>query len=628
MTTTITTQDKENRKEIIRLLSKKEAEGFKHGEVSKFIENLANKYDVSVSTVQNIYYNKVKGQAQAQPNVEYTSTSNAITSKAQANNELERVQTINGVEVRIVKDKDAPVEEYFVAKNVFNSINVERTSEIAKKGITKDQKHYVKVKTVHGYAKTLVLKQDAVEKLMNYIIKVHPSSEIKMRARNFLDVLTNSNSNYDTTVTSNDESPTNATNNNITETTKTNNNDIKSSTSTNKEPNTKNNSSNDNLNRTINEDNSKQNLVISPISKNESPILKDEEVEQPKIEPTTEEVKAATKVEEKQITPEPVQPTVTKTYEEPIYRYGQLVRAEVKAVKDFGILVQTLDEHRVQGLVHISHIKDAFVHDVYEEAEEGDIIEAKVKKYDKFENRLNLSTKELPKFRVGKVNTGDNFTTLAEKEAYQEQKYDNNATYTTTTTDNYSEEEIVADYAPTEKPVNNPMAEKLLSLKDKLKLTPAEAPNVEPKQEEPIHTPIQQTISNSSNEEEVIEDKASNEKTSYSYVIGENKKVNKEIKTLNRGDENMITTDQVRVDPNPLSQLEIERNREINNILDRLKDKVGAISPQAREKLLQLLSEKGLVEFTIAMMQVIPDFKPDLGLILLNQIEEKVNDGL
>ncbi len=90
----------------------------------------------------------------------------------------------------------------------------------------------------------------------------------------------------------------------------------------------------------------------------------------------------------------------------------------------------------------------------------------------------------------------------------------------------------------------------------------------------------------------------------------------------------MITTDQVRMDPNPLSQLEIERNREINNILDRLKDKVGAISPQAREKLVQLLSEKGLVEFTIAMMQVIPDFKPDLGLILLNQIEEKVNDGL
>jgi len=623
LTTTITTQDKENRKEIIRLLSKKEAEGFKHGEVSKFIENLANRYDVSVSTVQNIYYNKVKGQAQAQLTVEYTSTSNVITSKAQANNELERVLTINGVEVRIVKDKDKPVEEYFVAKNVFNSINVERTSEIAKKGVTKDQKHYVKVKTMHGYAKTLVLKQDAVEKLMNYIIKVHPSSETKTRARNFLDALTNS----DTTVTSNVESPTSATNNNITETTKTTNNDIKSSASTDEEADTKNISSNDNLNRTTNEDNSKQNIVTTPVAENKSSNLKTEEVKQPQIEPITEEVEEVAKVEDKQTTSEPVHPTVTKTYEEPLYRYGQLVTAEVKAVKNYGFLVQTMDEHMVQGLVHISDIKDAFIHDVYELAEVGDIIEAKVKKYDKFENRLNLSTKELPKFRVGKVRFEDEFSTLAEKEAYQEQKYDNGAT-NSNITDNSSEDEIIASYAPTEKPINNPMAEKLLSLKDKLNLTPTETPTVEPKQEEPIHTPVQQTISNSSNEEEVTEDKASTEKTSYSYVIGENKKVNKEIKTLNRGDENMITTDQVRMDPNPLSQLEIERNREINNILDRLKDKVGAISPQAREKLVQLLSEKGLVEFTIAMMQVIPDFKPDLGLILLNQIEEKVNDGL
>ncbi len=512
MNTTITTQDKENRKEIIRLLSNKEAEGFKHGEVSKFIENLANRYEVSVSTVQNIYYNKVKGQAQAQPNVEYTSTSNAITSKAQANNELERFQTINGVEVRIVKDKDAPDEEYFVAKNVFNSINVERTSEIAKKGVTKEQKHYVKVKTIHGYAKTLVLKQDAVEKLMNYIIKVHPSSETKTRARNFLDALTNSNSNSDTTVTSNVESPTSATNNNITETTKTNNNDIKSSASTNEEADTKNISSNDNLNRTINEDNSKQNIVTTPVAENKSSNLKNEEVKQLKIEPITEEVEAAAKVEEKQTTLEPVQPTITKTYEEPIYRYGQLVTAVVKAVRSFGLIVQTMDEHMIQGLVHISDVKNAYISDMDEVAEEGDIIEAKVKKYDKQENRLSLSTKEFPKFRVGKVKFEDEFSTLAEKEAYQEQKHDNNDNVTHTTNENSSEEEIVASYAPTEKPVNNPMAEKLLSLKDKLKLTPTETPTVEPKQEEPIHTPVQQTISNSSNEEEVTEDKASTEK--------------------------------------------------------------------------------------------------------------------
>lgn len=604
MTTTITTQDKENRKEIIRLLSEKETEGFKHGEVSKFIENLANRYDVSVSTVTNMYYNKVKGQAQAQTNVEYTSTENSITSKTQASDELERIKIINGEDVRIVKDKDKPAEEYFVAKDVFNSVKVERTSDIAKKGITKDQKYYVKVKTLHGYSKTLVLKQDAVEKLMNHIIKVHPSSEIKTRARNFLEALTNN-----TTVTPTVESPTSATNSNITETTKTNNNDIKSSVST-------------------DEADNKQTTVTTPVVDKKSPDLEVEKPEQTIVETLPQEVKEpTTKVEEKQNTPEPAQPTVTKTQEKPIYIYGQLVRAEVKAVKNYGFLVQTMDEHMVQGLVHISDIKDGFVQNIYELAKEDDIIEAKVKKYDKYENRLNLSTKELPKFRVGKVKREDNFSTLAEKEAYQEQKYDNGATYTTIT-NNPSEEEIVASYEPTAKPANNALAEQLLSLKDKLKLEPTETSDVKPKQQEPIHTPVQQTISDSSKEEEVIKEKELNEKASYSYVIGESKKVNMDAKTLNRGEDTMITTEQVKVDPNPLSQLEIEQSREVNNILDRLKDKVGAISPQAREKLLQLLSEKGLVEFTIAMMQVIPDFKPDLGLVLLNQIEEKVNDGL
>lgn len=64
---------------------------------------------------------------------------------------------------------------------------------------------------------------------------------------------------------------------------------------------------------------------------------------------------------------------------------------------------------------------------------------------------------------------------------------------------------------------------------------------------------------------------------------------------------------------------------EITNFLNGI---VGALSPKAKNKLKDMIQEHGAVKFTIAMMQAGKSFENDLGLVLLEQIEKRIEDCL
>lgn len=55
---------------------------------------------------------------------------------------------------------------------------------------------------------------------------------------------------------------------------------------------------------------------------------------------------------------------------------------------------------------------------------------------------------------------------------------------------------------------------------------------------------------------------------------------------------------------------------------------VGALSPKAKDKLKEVVESKGMFEFTLAMAQVSQEFENDPGLQFLEQVEEKIGDGL
>ena len=77
----------------------------------------------------------------------------------------------------------------------------------------------------------------------------------------------------------------------------------------------------------------------------------------------------------------------------------------------------------------------------------------------------------------------------------------------------------------------------------------------------------------------------------------------------------------------PLAKKPLQEDS-LTDIMSYLNGVVGALSPNAKVKLKEMITEYGIVKFTIAMMQAGKTFENDLGLILLDKIQEKVEDCL
>ncbi|KLV17497.1 S1 RNA binding domain protein [Bacillus anthracis] len=67
---------------------------------------------------------------------------------------------------------------------------------------------------------------------------------------------------------------------------------------------------------------------------------------------------------------------------------------------------------------------------------------------------------------------------------------------------------------------------------------------------------------------------------------------------------------------------------DLQEIKDRIAQRVGIISKDAEEKIYKFIKEKGIVPFVMAMGTVIDDFNYDLSIKLVEEIERKASDYL
>lgn len=55
---------------------------------------------------------------------------------------------------------------------------------------------------------------------------------------------------------------------------------------------------------------------------------------------------------------------------------------------------------------------------------------------------------------------------------------------------------------------------------------------------------------------------------------------------------------------------------------------VGAVTPEAEQMMLELIKANGMFKFTLALTKAAAEFKPDLGLILMKEIDSKIGECL
>lgn len=77
-----------------------------------------------------------------------------------------------------------------------------------------------------------------------------------------------------------------------------------------------------------------------------------------------------------------------------LYSVGQILKVKVMNVSEYGAFVETLDENSVEGLIHISEIRDEYIEDIHDYFKTGDIVEAKIIKMMP-NQKMGFSTKSL-----------------------------------------------------------------------------------------------------------------------------------------------------------------------------------------------------------------------------------------
>ncbi|SHM91975.1 S1 domain-containing post-transcriptional regulator GSP13 [Gracilibacillus kekensis] len=75
------------------------------------------------------------------------------------------------------------------------------------------------------------------------------------------------------------------------------------------------------------------------------------------------------------------------------FHVGDVVEGVITGVQPYGAFVSISDE--VQGLIHISEVKNGFVKDISDHVHEGDKVKVKILEIDENENKYALSIRAL-----------------------------------------------------------------------------------------------------------------------------------------------------------------------------------------------------------------------------------------
>lgn len=273
-----------------------------------------------------------------------------------------------------------------------------------------------------------------------------------------------------------------------------------------------------------------------------------------------------------------------KVVSNPSYANGHIVKVRVIHIVPYGVLVETLDEHNIQGLIHIKNARNSYIPDLNMYFEVGDEIEALVTNFDKSTKRLNLSTVE---FDIPLKSSHDDDKDIEDTEDF--------SAY-------YLEKEVVSN--------NTVFSEKLGPLKDKITFSSKPAVPIEKRQKE-VRTKSNVIMSShSKNNQSSIQEKEFDKSFSRNSIE---------------------TTQNIRqILENNLYDISIQCEKEVDKIISILNKKVGALTPSAKQKLSDILRKEDvtLVDFSMSMSSSISNFEPDLGLILLKEIEKNLSDGL
>lgn len=91
---------------------------------------------------------------------------------------------------------------------------------------------------------------------------------------------------------------------------------------------------------------------------------------------------------------------------------------------------------------------------------------------------------------------------------------------------------------------------------------------------------------------------------------------------------NPISTSSAKVVENKTSTLDINESEELKTLIKILNQSVGYLSPQAKEKLIEITNCKGLVHTTLAVTKLVSDIQKDTSLYFMNILEEKAKECL
>lgn len=82
---------------------------------------------------------------------------------------------------------------------------------------------------------------------------------------------------------------------------------------------------------------------------------------------------------------------------EPVYyQAGEKIMVRIMHIGERVVETETVDEAKVKGTIYIADVADVYVSDLHDFFEEGEVIEAGVKRYDERVKRLSLTTFENP----------------------------------------------------------------------------------------------------------------------------------------------------------------------------------------------------------------------------------------
>lgn len=177
--------------EIADALSQKQKEGFERGELRSYLENTAKKFDTTFFTVRNIYYNSVREKdsktvAKEEPKKilrKNLLTTKKADSKTAMKNNLIETYVINDKKVRLVEENKI---EFYVTRDLFSSLSINRNNPIAKEGLGEEFKKEVFVQSTHGFVKTSVVEPEGVKRLLLHLVDNEITDAVKNKVVGFI----------------------------------------------------------------------------------------------------------------------------------------------------------------------------------------------------------------------------------------------------------------------------------------------------------------------------------------------------------------------------------------------------------------------------------------------------------